>query len=184
MTLFVNCCPRDDSRTLRIAKAYLSKQNAPYEELMLYKENPKPLTPETLAERTALVMAGELSHPMFRYARQFANADRIVIAAPFWDLSFPAMLKNYIENIYVTGIVSKYGPDGMPVGLCKADKLVYITTAGGPYQPEYSYGYFSTMATEFFGIGQTRLIKAEMLDVEGFDAELILNDVIETMTAQ
>ena len=42
------------------------------------------------------------------YAKQFAGADTIVIAAPFWDLSFPAILKTYIENIYVTGIVSRY----------------------------------------------------------------------------
>ena len=41
-------------------------------------------------------------------------ADTIVIAAPFWDFSFPAALKIYIENIYVTGIVSRYGSDGRP----------------------------------------------------------------------
>ena len=49
---------------------------------------------------------------MFRYARQFAAADKIVIAAPLWDLSFPAQLKVYLENIYVTGIVTKYSDAG------------------------------------------------------------------------
>ena len=56
---------------------------------------------------------------MFCYARQFAAADRIVIAAPLWDLSFPAQLKVYLENIYVTGIVTKYSEAGEPVGLCR-----------------------------------------------------------------
>lgn len=88
---------------------------------------------------------------MFRYAKQFAYADTIIIAAPYWDLSFPSMLKVYIENIYVTGIVSKYGKDGVPIGLCKASELTYVTTAGGPYNPDFSYGYIREMSTAFWG---------------------------------
>ena len=42
----------------------------------------------------------------------FADADDIIIAAPYWDLGFPAQLKTYIENIYVTGIVSAYNDHG------------------------------------------------------------------------
>ena len=34
---------------------------------------------------------------MFDLAGQFAGADTIVIAAPFWDLSFPAALKQYMQ---------------------------------------------------------------------------------------
>lgn len=45
---------------------------------------------------------------MFKYAHEFANADLIVIAAPFWDLSIPALLKVYIENIAVDGITFEY----------------------------------------------------------------------------
>ena len=30
------------------------------------------------------------------------------MAAPFWDLSFPAQLKIYIESIYASGIVTRY----------------------------------------------------------------------------
>ena len=41
---------------------------------------------------------------MFDLASQFQQADEIVIAAPYWDLSFPAILKLYLENIYVTGV--------------------------------------------------------------------------------
>lgn len=116
---------------------------------------------------------------MFGLARQWANADTIVVAAPYWDLSFPAILKTYIENIYVTGIVSVYGPDGRPQGLCKADKLYYVTSAGGPYEETYSYGYISALARDFFGIKETKLIKAEMMDVDGFDAEAILKKTID-----
>ena len=81
----------------------------------------------------------------------------------------------YIENIYVTGIVSSYDESGMPVGLCKAKELYYVTTAGGPYDPTYSYGYIESLAKSFFGIPETHLVKAEMLDIIGNDAEEILN---------
>ena len=117
---------------------------------------------------------------MFDYAKQFAGADTIIIAAPYWDLSFPATLKTYIENIYVTGIVSAYDESGMPVGLCKAKELYYVTTAGGPYDPTYSYGYIESLAKNFFGIPETHLVKVEMLDIEGYDAEEILKREIGT----
>ena len=90
-------------------------------------------------------------------------------------MSFPAPLKTYFENIYVTGIVSEYAENGMPRGLCKAKALYYVTTAGGSYDPTYSYGYVESLAKNYFGIPATHLVKAEMLDIDGNDAEEILN---------
>ena len=175
MTLYINCCVREESRTERLAKAVLRKLAGEFTELNLYEENLKPLDRDTLNKRTALIEQGDYSDPMFDYAKQFADADTIVIAAPYWDLSFPAMLKTYIENIYITGIVSAYDESGMPVGLCKAKELYYVTTAGGPYDPTYSYGYIESLAKSFFGIPTTHLVKAEMLDIVGNKAEEILN---------
>jgi FMN-dependent NADH-azoreductase len=70
----------------------------------------------------------------------------------------------------------------MPVGLCKAKELYYVTTAGGPYDSTYSYGYIESLAKHFFGIPTTYLVKAEMLDIEGYDAEEILKREIEKWT--
>ena len=180
MTLYINCCVREESRTDRLARAVLQKLGGDFTEIKLYEENLKPLDRGTLNKRTALIEQGDYSDPMFDYAKQFAGADTIVIAAPYWDLSFPAQLKTYIENIYVTGIVSTYDESGMPVGLCKAKELYYITTAGGPYDPTYSYGYIESLAKNFFGIPETHLVKAEMLDIIGNDSEEILNQKIAT----
>ena len=179
MTLYINCCVREKSRTDRLARAVLKMLGGDITELNLYRENLKPLDRDTLNKRTALIEQGDYSDPIFDYAKQFASADSIVIAAPYWDLSFPATLKIYIENIYVTGIVSAYDESGMPVGLCKAKELYYVTTAGGPYDPAYSYGYVESLAKSFFGIPVTHLVKAEMLDIVGNDAEEILRRKIE-----
>ena len=180
MTLYINCCVREESRTERLAQAVLQKLGGDFTELNLYNENLKPLDGEMLNKRTALIEQGDYSDPMFDYAKQFASADTIVIAAPYWDLSFPASLKTYIENIYVTGIVSAYNESGLPVGLCKATELYYVTTAGGPYDSTYSYGYIESLAKNFFGIPETHLVKAEMLDIIGNDSEEILNQKIAT----
>lgn len=173
MTLFINCCPRDNSRTERLAKKLLEKLGE-YDEVNPEKEGLVPMSKERLNYRTELLQKGDLSDDIFKYAKQFAAADTIVIAAPFWDLSFPSVLKIYIENIYVTGIVSKYDSNGTPKGLCKAKKLYYVTTAGGPYDGRFSFDYLKELAESFFSIRETVLIKAEMLDIIGNDAEKIL----------
>ena len=49
-------------------------------------------TERLLAER-------DYGDELFAFARQFAAADEIVIAAPFWDLSFPTALKAYLKKI-------------------------------------------------------------------------------------
>lgn len=174
MNLYINCCVRDESRTKRLADAVVERLGGDFTELDLYKENIRPLDKESLCRRTSLVERGDYSGKMFDLSKQFASAETIVIAAPYWDLSFPAQLKAYIENIYVTGIVSDYGEDGKPFGLCRAGKLYYVTTAGGPYDPAYSYGYIESLCKGFFGIPETYLVKAEMLDIIGYDAEEIL----------
>ncbi|MBQ7740205.1 MAG: NAD(P)H-dependent oxidoreductase [Eubacterium sp.] len=181
MILYINSCVRKDSRTDKIARALLDKLGGEYTELYLPGENLQPLSNERLEKRTELIEKGDYSNKMFDYAKQFASADIIVISAPYWDLSFPAILKLYIENIYVTGIVSEYASDGTPHGLCKAKELIYVTTAGGPYVSDYSFGYIKELAEKYLGIPKTRLIKAEMLDVEGFDPDRIVQNTIEKM---
>ncbi|MBQ6337402.1 MAG: NAD(P)H-dependent oxidoreductase [Ruminococcus sp.] len=184
MILYINCCVREESRTHRLAAEVLRRLGGEVTELKLYEEKLLPLDRERLERRTALIELGDYSDGMFDYAKQFAAADTIVIAAPYWDLSFPAPLKTYIENIYVTGLVSEYGEDGMPRGLCKAERLIYVTTAGGPYDPTYSFGYLKSLAQNFFGIPRVSLVKAEMLDIVGNDAEVILRRAMDEINIE
>ena len=177
MTLFINCCAREDSRTERLARALL-KTSGDCEELRLYDEPLHPLGRADIARRDALLAEKRYDDEMFRYARQFAAADKIVIAAPLWDLSFPAQLKVYLENIYVTGIVTKYSDAGQPVGLCRASELSYVTTSGGPFDGRFGYEYWKTIAQDCFGIPRVKLLMAENLDIEGADAKKLVSDAI------
>ena len=171
--LFVNACVRENSRTLVLAESILQKMSGEVAEVNLNQENIPPLNRELLEKRENLISSGNLADPMFRYARQFAEADEIVIAAPFWDLSFPGLLKAYLEQITVSGITFDY-VEGRPTGLCKAKKLTYVTTSGGPIFADFGYEYVRTLAANFYGIRETRAYRAMNLDVHMITAEDVL----------
>ena len=108
MILFVNGCVRESSRTLALAKAVLEKEGEPVQEVALYREVCMGLDAEGLLLREELISRKEYEHPMFARAKQFASADTVVIAAPYWDLAFPTRVRAYLEEISVTGITFRY----------------------------------------------------------------------------
>lgn len=171
--LFVNACVRENSRTLILAKSIMKDMVGDVTELKLDLENIEPLNGKSLEKREALIREGKYDDPMFRYAKQFAEADEIVIAAPFWDLSFPAKLKVYLEQITVSGLTFKY-VNGRPKGLCKAKKLTYVTTSGGSIFADFGYSYVKTLAQNFYGITETKAYRAMNLDVNMISAEELL----------
>ena len=176
MVLLVHACARVESRTLPLAQKAAAMLSDSYTTVNLYGEDVKPLDRDSLTRREALAGAGDFSDTMFRYARQFRDADAIVIAAPYWDLSFPAILKSYIEAVCVNGLTFRYNEAGIPEGLCRAKQLVYVTTAGG-FIPErnFGYDYLRQLCTDYFGIPDTVCIKAEGLDILGADVSSILS---------
>ena len=171
--LFINACVRENSRTMVLAKSIMKDMTGDVVEVDLNTENILSLNRELLAKREALVHSGDFSDPMFCYAKKFASADEIVIAAPFWDLGFPAILKTYMEQVTVAGITFEYR-NGRPFGLCKAKRLTYITTSGGPIFADFGYAYIKALASNFYGIGETKAYRAINLDVEMITAENIL----------
>lgn len=178
--LFVNACVRPESRTLKLAHHVLEKLGGSFDEVNLEKENIQPLNLERLEQRDALLQAKDYDAEMLKYAKQFASAETVVIAAPYWDLSFPAMVKNYIEAITVNGITFTYGPEGFPVSLNSVEKVIYVTTAGGPtINMDFGCEYVTGVCRNLYGIKDIKCYKAEMLDVVGFDADEILAKVIE-----
>jgi FMN-dependent NADH-azoreductase len=182
--LFINCSIRDDheSRTTTLAKAFMESLDSNYEitELTLKNLNLKPLVGEFFEERQALLEQGNFDHPRFDYAKQFQQADLIVVAAPFWDLSFPALFKIYIENVSLDGITFGASEDGL-VGLCKASDLVYLTTRGGIYKDDPMESALPQVENlcKFFGIDAFHAIAADGMDIVGYDAETSLKEACE-----
>ena len=177
--LFINACVRPESRTYILARHALKHLEGSVEELRLIDENLPPLTNDMLLMRDKLISEGEFDHSFLRYARQFAQADTIVIAAPYWDLIFPATVRQYFEHITVSGLTFRYTPQGFPESLCKPKKLIYITTAGGPVFVNFGYDYCKTMAEAYFGIKDCKCFMAENLDIDGADVPAILEKAKE-----
>ena len=183
--LYIDCCIRgEESRTRQLGEAFLFglsiRETFSVERLTLTEEPLIPLTGDFFWQRERLLEKGELSHPRFRYAHQFATADRIVIAAPFWDLSVPALLKIYIENISVQGITFDVDEETGLFGICRAEKMFFLTTRGSDYSRsplETGIPMMRNLAT-FFGIQEFDYVAADGLDLLIEPPEIILGRAI------
>ena len=183
-----SCVNRETSRTERLAqvllKRLLEQDDYELETLVLEDEALTPLTGELVLARSEGTQAGDFSHPVFSYAKQFAAADTVVFAAPYWDFSFPAMLKIYLELLCAQGVTFNYSPEGIPTGLVNVSKAYYVTTVGG-YAGEWDYGWdqVKALCQLYFGIQDVRAFRAEGLDIVTNDAEQIMADAIADLRA-
>ena len=183
--LFIDCCIREEgiSRTKALCRAYLDEYllhhpDTEVEELRLPDEGLTWINAETADRRAALNQKRDYSGEMFRWARQYCEADRILVGAPYWDLSFPSLLKIYIENICVEGLTFVCTDTGFE-GRSNFDRMIFITTAGGYIAPAADGGtdYLRNIAA-FTGNGCFEVYKAEGLDIQGNDPDEILGKAL------
>jgi len=122
------CVRQGESRTRRIAEPVISALSDRYEVIrydLPEMEGIVPLDPDLFGERGR----GDVPAWALRAARDIAAADRLLIVAPFWDMSFPAVLKCFFEQTSLFDVT--FTDNGTTcVGLCKAPKVLYITTRG------------------------------------------------------
>ena len=172
--LFVDCCISQrgaDSRTRAVADAFLDTFRANHPGAEVETVTPeqllalKPFDVEMLNDREALAGAGAFDAPVFDLARQFRGADAVVVAAPYWDLSYPAALRTYVEYISAVGLTYHYEADGCH-GDCKAQRLVYLTS-GGDFEHEDSIGVLHwRQLCGLFGIGRFEYVFAGGMDID------------------
>lgn len=182
--LLINACVRGDrSRTLRLARELAARLRGEVTELDLAAEGVTYLTDETLRQRDKLIARGDYSAPMFRFARALKECGQLVVAAPYWDMGCPAVLKCWIEQICVNGLTFRYGENGVPIGLCGAAKMWYVMTSGGYVTEAANMGYanLAALCTGMFGIRETQCVSAEGLDIVGSDPEAILRRAIDAL---
>ncbi|MDZ5254008.1 FMN-dependent NADH-azoreductase [Clostridium sp. LIBA-8841] len=177
-----------ESRTFKVSDSFVEeyKKNNPEDEIItldLYKENIDFLRPDDLGKIFGPKNEESKNNPILKYAYQFAEADKYIFAAPMWNLSFPAILKAYIDYVSVSGITFKYTAEG-PVGLLNDKKAVHIVSSGGIYDNSpYEMGdrYLRTILG-FFGIKEVETIAVEGLDIMGVDVQGKVEEGIEKAT--
>ena len=170
--LFVNACMRgEQSRTLELCREYLEgKENVV--EVNLAEMGLKPFDAGMVAYRAQLQKAGVFDDPIFDLSQQFAKADEIVIGAPYWDLSFPAALKVYIEHVSVCDIAFHYTEDAQCEGHLQGRRASPTSPPCGGFVEGANFGYeYLCGIAKMFGIPEARFVAAEGLDIVGIDVD-------------
>ena len=127
--LYIDACIRgEQSRTAQLAKSALGVLSERFDITTIDLTNYHLqciTTQEYHLRREQGPSAEDIKH-----SRLIAEAECIVVAAPFWDMSFPSILKLFIEHTSILNITFCNNADGTTRGNCKAQKLLYITSRG------------------------------------------------------
>ncbi|MFI3168079.1 MAG: NAD(P)H-dependent oxidoreductase [Bacillota bacterium] len=174
--LFINGCVRgENSRTLQMAKAYLeTRENQG--EINIVERNLNNSNLSFLSETSFDSTTGQQKSACSKLAEEFASADEILLAAPYWEFLFPAVVSCYFEAVSLVGKTFKYTQTGS-VGLCKAESFKYIYSAGDFLceDDKLSEKYLEKLS-KLYGITNFSAILADGLDIDGNDAVKIVKD--------
>lgn len=182
--LIVDCCVRGEtSATRRYYRAWLAAhpEIGKTETLELSSLSLAPLTAEELERRSALTAEGAFDDEIFALALQFRDAEEILIAAPYWDLSFPSLLKVYLERVCAAGVTFGYTEDGRCEGYCRAKRLLYFSTCGGFVGERHLGCEYVRAVAGMLGIENTEAFTLEGLDADPARREEILRAAEEDM---
>ena len=163
--LYIDACIRNaESRTKRIASPIVEALKERYEvETLCLNEMELEIVKEDLIRRRN---NGRIDPVVMGWAEKVRDADRIVIAAPFWDMSFPAALKNFFELCSIFDVTFK-SDDKTCFGNCRAEKLLYITTRGMDIATgdplEQATPYLKALSW-LWGIGPLQVVSAQNMD--------------------
>lgn len=163
--LYIDACIRNkESRTKRIATQIVEvlKERYDVDTLVLNELDLEIVKEELIKKRNS----GEIDEAVMSWAEMVRDADRIVIAAPFWDMSFPAALKVFFELCSIFDVTFK-SDDKTCFGNCKAEKMLYITTRGMNISTgdelEQATPYLKALSW-LWGIGPLQVVAAQNMD--------------------
>lgn len=184
--LYITAHPHDESASFSMAagKAFIDsyKEANPSDEVVhidLYKENIPHIDADVFSGWGKLQSGSEFNalsaEEQAKVARlnelsdQFVAADKYVFVTPFWNFSFPPVMKAYIDSVSVAGKSFKYTEHG-PVGLLTDKKALHIQARGGIYAEgpaaamEMGHRYLE-LIMQFYGVPSF-----EGLFIEGHNA--------------
>ena len=163
--LYIDACIRnEESRTKRIATPIVEalKEKYDVDTLCLNDLNLEIVKEDLVIRRNN----GEIDPTVMAWAEMVRDAERIVIAAPFWDMSFPAALKVFFELCSIFDVTFKSN-DKTCYGNCNAEKMLFITTRGMDIATgdlvEQATPYLRAL-TWLWGMGPLHVVAAQNMD--------------------
>jgi NAD(P)H dehydrogenase (quinone) len=97
------------------------------------------------------IYSGTMPEDVKQEQADVAWADLVIMLAPVWWYSIPAILKGYIDRVFSFGFAYKYTATG-PLGLLKGKKGLFITTSGANRQDAEMGGMMSTLKKSLTGV--------------------------------
>lgn len=163
--IVIDACMRDgESRTKRMMEPLVAELGKRYEveTIVLDGEDYSAVGRKFLKERTN----GYVPEETVKMAQRIAAADRILIAAPFWDMSFPAILKVFIEQMSLFNITFRDNGKSFD-GLCRCEKVLYVTSRGMNIKTgdalDGATPYIKAISA-LWGLGEVYVVAAENMD--------------------
>lgn len=179
--VYIDACIRDeDSRTKRIATPIIKELKRKYDvtTFVINDLNLSIIQKELINKR----LNGDIPSYIISWAETIRDAERIVISAPFWDMSIPSSLKVFIELCSIINITFKSN-NKTCYGNCKSEKLLYITTRGMDITTrdklDQGTSYFEALSY-LWGLGEVLVVSAQNMDyVSSIEIENKINKAIE-----
>ncbi|WP_413302483.1 NAD(P)H-dependent oxidoreductase [Bacillus sp. 1P10SD] len=106
---------------------------------------------------------------MHALADEFISYDYYVFVSPMWNLNSPAVVKAFLDNLFIAGKTFAHTSNG-PKGLLTDKKAIHIQTRGGQYtgtplQDMESGDRYLRIALTFLGINVMDTLVAEGFDL-------------------
>lgn len=131
--LVIDSCIREKSKTRRILNEFINVLNKNNHNInIIYLNNNKKLMPlnnELLAKRDNDCFNMSFDDEYYDFAKEIKKCDVVVLAAPFYDLCFPAVFKIFIEQTLVYNLTFMDSNDGI-MGLTNCKKMIYLAVRG------------------------------------------------------
>ena len=132
-TLIVYAHPYDGSfnhAVLEAATSALDKAGRPYDVVDLYADGFDPRMP---AEELALFSEGGTLDPLVSHYQQLIEgACRIIIICPIWWSDMPAIVKGFIDKVFLRTFAYMENRAGLLEGRLDIDEALVISTSAAP----------------------------------------------------
>jgi putative NADPH-quinone reductase len=130
LVLFAHPCPESFSAALhkRVVDR-LEKAGWDVDDCDLNAEGFNPVL--TKAERRGYHEVGPKIAPVAGYVERLRAADALVMVFPVWNFGYPAILKGFLDRVFLPGVSFRLEDGKVKPNLTHIRKLAAVTTYGG-----------------------------------------------------
>ncbi|MCA0043248.1 NAD(P)H-dependent oxidoreductase [Celeribacter litoreus] len=130
LVLYAHPCPESFNAAVHeVVVETLTKSGWEVDDCDLNVEGFSPVLTE--AERRAYHDIPENIEPVREYVERVQAADALVMVFPVWNFGYPAILKGFLDRVFLPDVSFKLQDGGVRPGLTNIKKLYACTTYGG-----------------------------------------------------